>query len=166
MHLQFQAVCRNSFQNIRKPDISKVELLKDVQNRKDLIIRLVAHDIYQEDEEAFTEGDTMYDENEVVLGEYFGLRTIGELSEDEVKGVMKLMQRRGISSIPTATTSRSQSTSTSDAQGVRGTSNQTEPIKTQLSRIAGECSMTTSTVLTETPASTNKTSHQKVSDCH
>ncbi|XP_063115480.1 fibrous sheath-interacting protein 2 [Cavia porcellus] len=157
----YEAVCRNSFQNIRKPDISKVELLKDVQNRKDLIIRLVAHDIYQEDEEAFTEGDTMYDENEVVLGEYFGLRTIGELSEDEVKGVMKLMQRRGISSIPTATTSRSQSTSTSDAQGVRGTSNQTEPIKTQLSRIAGECSMTTSTVLTETPASTNKTSHQK-----
>ncbi|XP_013913389.1 PREDICTED: fibrous sheath-interacting protein 2 [Thamnophis sirtalis] len=40
-----EPVCRNSFQSLIKPDITKVELLKDVESKQDLIIRLVAHDI-------------------------------------------------------------------------------------------------------------------------
>lgn len=40
-----QAVCRNSFQSLMKPDITKVELLRDVESKQDLIVRLVAHDI-------------------------------------------------------------------------------------------------------------------------
>lgn len=43
--LHFQAVCRNSFQSLMRPDITKVELLKDVESKQDLILRLVAHDI-------------------------------------------------------------------------------------------------------------------------
>ncbi|XP_070788074.1 fibrous sheath-interacting protein 2 [Pituophis catenifer annectens] len=40
-----EPVCRNSFQSLMRPDITKVELLKDVESKQDLIIRLVAHDI-------------------------------------------------------------------------------------------------------------------------
>uniref|UniRef100_H0XZC6 Fibrous sheath interacting protein 2 n=1 Tax=Otolemur garnettii TaxID=30611 RepID=H0XZC6_OTOGA len=66
-----EAVCRNSFQNIRKPDISKVELLKDVQSKKDLIIRLVAHDIDQANMEDYIEEEVNSEEEEVILGEVF-----------------------------------------------------------------------------------------------
>ncbi|KAB1252624.1 Fibrous sheath-interacting protein 2 [Camelus dromedarius] len=60
-----ETASRNSFENLTKPDISKVELLKDVQSKKDLIIRLVTHDINQEvSEESLTS-----DEDEVVLHE-------------------------------------------------------------------------------------------------
>ncbi|XP_066492594.1 fibrous sheath-interacting protein 2 [Tiliqua scincoides] len=40
-----EAVCRNSFQCLTRPDITKVELLRDVESKQDLIVRLVAHDI-------------------------------------------------------------------------------------------------------------------------
>ncbi|XP_033028448.1 fibrous sheath-interacting protein 2 [Lacerta agilis] len=40
-----EAVCRNSFQSLMRPDITRVELLKDVESKQDLILRLVAHDI-------------------------------------------------------------------------------------------------------------------------
>uniref|UniRef100_A0A4W3H0R9 Fibrous sheath-interacting protein 2 C-terminal domain-containing protein n=1 Tax=Callorhinchus milii TaxID=7868 RepID=A0A4W3H0R9_CALMI len=40
-----EVIARNSFINLLNPDISKVELLKDVKNKKDLIMRLVAHDV-------------------------------------------------------------------------------------------------------------------------
>ncbi|XP_077003058.1 fibrous sheath-interacting protein 2-like [Tamandua tetradactyla] len=60
---------RNSFQNLRKPDITRVELLKDVQNKKDLIIRLVAHDINKKYLEHRIEEDLVSDEEEVVLQE-------------------------------------------------------------------------------------------------
>ncbi|KYO45035.1 hypothetical protein Y1Q_0007345 [Alligator mississippiensis] len=36
---------RNSFQNVLEPDITRVELLKDVQTKEDLVVRLVVHDI-------------------------------------------------------------------------------------------------------------------------
>ncbi|XP_078514290.1 uncharacterized protein LOC144773261 isoform X6 [Lissotriton helveticus] len=40
-----EIVYRNSFLDLINPDIGKVELLKDAQNKQDIIIRLVAHDI-------------------------------------------------------------------------------------------------------------------------
>ncbi|XP_074864241.1 fibrous sheath-interacting protein 2 [Carettochelys insculpta] len=40
----------NSFRDMFKPDLAKVELLKDVENQQDLIMRLVAHDIEAEEE--------------------------------------------------------------------------------------------------------------------
>lgn len=63
-----EVVSRNSFQNIRKPDITKVELLKNVQSKNDLIIWLVAHDIEQDLESNIEEG-LMSDEDEVALRE-------------------------------------------------------------------------------------------------
>lgn len=177
LHLKFQALCRNSFQNVRKPDISKVELLKDVRNRKDLIIRLVAHDINQEDTEYFTEEDTIYDENEIVLGEYFGQKSIGELSEDEVKEVLKLIKGKVVSSKPRTSTSSvkqsltltrcSQPTSTSNTEYMDANSNQrTECNKTQGDRAAADFDVTTAKTLTETHSSRKRRSHHKVSEKH
>ncbi|XP_055967934.1 fibrous sheath-interacting protein 2 [Sorex fumeus] len=85
-----EAVCRNSFQNIRKPDITKVELLKDVHSKKDLIIRLVAHDIDQEEFERTDDSD----EDEIIIREI--------LQEDfeepfEMKEAMKPIENKSIS---------------------------------------------------------------------
>lgn len=43
--LALQIACRNSFQSLVKPDISRVELLKDVTSKEDLMVRLITHDI-------------------------------------------------------------------------------------------------------------------------
>ncbi|KAM5326183.1 fibrous sheath-interacting protein 2 [Glossophaga mutica] len=83
-----EIVCRNSFQNIRKPDITKVELLKDVQNKKDLLIRLVAHDIEEESEGNMQEELTS-DEYEVVLKEVIKEKLSGEQLENQVKEITK-----------------------------------------------------------------------------
>ncbi|XP_027692011.1 fibrous sheath-interacting protein 2, partial [Vombatus ursinus] len=87
----FEVVCRNSFQNLRKPDITRVELLKDVQSKKDLIIRLVAHDI-DEDRDNRGDGGLISDEEEsdfreVVLKEEcaLGLMDMSMKDEEEEK---------------------------------------------------------------------------------
>lgn len=41
---QLQVLCRNSFQNLKNPDISGMELLKDVQNKHGVWVRLVIFD--------------------------------------------------------------------------------------------------------------------------
>ncbi|KAJ7303288.1 hypothetical protein JRQ81_012228 [Phrynocephalus forsythii] len=66
-----EAVCRNSFQSLMKPDIRKVELLKDVESKQDLMLRLVVHDI-SEDQHRWNpdvEGSDT-DEEEQVLTEH------------------------------------------------------------------------------------------------
>ncbi|XP_023381266.1 fibrous sheath-interacting protein 2-like [Pteropus vampyrus] len=78
---------RNSFQNLIKPDISKVELLKDVQSKKDLIIRLVTHDIDQEILE--NEESLSSDEEEVVLQEVVKEEFPEDPFEDQVKEDVK-----------------------------------------------------------------------------
>uniref|UniRef100_A0AC11DI83 Fibrous sheath interacting protein 2 n=1 Tax=Ovis aries TaxID=9940 RepID=A0AC11DI83_SHEEP len=101
----FEAVCRNSFQNIRKPDITKVELLKDVQNKKELILRLVAHDIEQEISESNIEEElTSSDEDEVVLREIVQEHS-GENIEDQVKDSTKPVESKVVSPKPTQSTS-------------------------------------------------------------
>ncbi|XP_066216216.1 fibrous sheath-interacting protein 2-like [Saccopteryx leptura] len=85
-----EAVCRNSFQNIRKPDISKVELLKDVQSKNDLLIRLVAHDIEDGLEGNIEEEEElMSDKYEVVLREAVKEESLEEQLEDQVKEATK-----------------------------------------------------------------------------
>ncbi|XP_032492513.1 fibrous sheath-interacting protein 2 [Phocoena sinus] len=101
----FEAVCRNSFQNIRKPDITKVELLKDVQNKKELILRLVAHDIDQEVSESTIEEELMSDENEVVLREIVQEEHLGEKVEGQVKEATKPVETKVVSPKPTRSTS-------------------------------------------------------------
>ncbi|XP_063147183.1 fibrous sheath-interacting protein 2 [Candoia aspera] len=66
-----EPVCRNSFQSLTKPDITRVELLKDVESKQDLIIRLVAHDIDSHNyppRQALDDTDS--DEEEQVLKEH------------------------------------------------------------------------------------------------
>nr|XP_014351835.1 PREDICTED: fibrous sheath-interacting protein 2 isoform X2 [Latimeria chalumnae] len=77
-----KVVCRNSFRCVQKPEISKVELLKDVQNKQDLIISLVTHDITQEEEGEETG-------MEVVIGEQAALDRI----EDEIKFLTKVTEQ-------------------------------------------------------------------------
>ncbi|KAG6932684.1 fibrous sheath interacting protein 2 [Chelydra serpentina] len=48
-----EVVCRNSFQNLKKPDVTRVELLKDVKSKEELILRLVSYDIEHEEDEDF-----------------------------------------------------------------------------------------------------------------
>ena len=70
-HVSRQAVCRNSFQSLVKPDIRRVELLKDVESKQDLILRLVVHDI-NEDQHRRSPSmeDSETDEEEQVLTEH------------------------------------------------------------------------------------------------
>ena len=67
-----------------------MELLKDVQNKKDLIIRLITHDISQENLEN-KEESLASDEDEVVLQEVIKEEEFPESPlEDQVKEDMKL----------------------------------------------------------------------------
>ncbi|XP_006864125.1 PREDICTED: fibrous sheath-interacting protein 2-like [Chrysochloris asiatica] len=93
----FEAVGRNSFQNIRKPDITKVELLKDVQNKQDLIIRLVAHDIEQEYSESNRENEDEVVLREVAVQGGFSKENI----EDDVKEFTKPVESKVVSPKPT-----------------------------------------------------------------
>ncbi|XP_032699229.1 fibrous sheath-interacting protein 2-like isoform X2 [Lontra canadensis] len=79
-----ETASRNSFQNLIKPDITKVELLKDVHSKKDLIIRLVTHDINQEVSENKVEEGLTSDEDEVVLQD-----VVRELPEDPLEDQVK-----------------------------------------------------------------------------
>ncbi|XP_064228839.1 fibrous sheath-interacting protein 2-like [Aotus nancymaae] len=78
-------VGRNSFENIRKPDITRVELLKDVQSKNDLIVRLVAHDIDRVD---LKNEELDSDEDEVVLRE-----TVAEEGFKVFKGQVKEVKK-------------------------------------------------------------------------
>ncbi|XP_006921522.1 fibrous sheath-interacting protein 2 [Pteropus alecto] len=121
-----EAVCRNSFQNIRKPDITKVELLKDVENKNDLILRLVAHDIDSQ------EGQ-MSDENEFVIREVIQEECLGEQSEDQVKVATKPRESKVGSPKPTVSTNSlkkflsiskcCQPTSSTNIESIEATSN-------------------------------------------
>ncbi|XP_059784266.1 fibrous sheath-interacting protein 2 [Balaenoptera ricei] len=158
----FEAVCRNSFQNIRKPDITKVELLKDVQNKKELILRLVAHDIDQEVSESTIEEELMSDEDEVVLREIVQEEHLGEKVEDQVKEATKPVETKVVSPKPTRSTSSlkknfslskcCQPTSNANVENTEATSNHViEPKEGQVKRTVDKLDMATcSRTLTET----------------
>ncbi|XP_075385190.1 fibrous sheath-interacting protein 2 [Tenrec ecaudatus] len=99
----FEAVGRNSFQNIRKPDLARVELLKDVQNKQDLIIRLVAHDLEQEYPERTKEESVLSDEDEVVLREVVQEGFLE--GEEQGKEAVKPVASKAMSTKPTVSTS-------------------------------------------------------------
>ncbi|XP_040331524.1 fibrous sheath-interacting protein 2 isoform X1 [Herpailurus yagouaroundi] len=168
----FEAVCRNSFQNIRKPDITKVELLKDVQTKKDLIIRLVAHDIDQEDSESIIEKGLM-SEDEVVLREVAKEEYFREQFEDQVKEAMKPVGSKVVSPKPTLSTNTlknsfslrkcCQSTSSANIESTEGTSNHIIELKgRKVKRTIAEFDMATcSTAVTETDSWKKKPQSKK-----
>uniref|UniRef100_A0A8I3P7D5 Fibrous sheath interacting protein 2 n=1 Tax=Canis lupus familiaris TaxID=9615 RepID=A0A8I3P7D5_CANLF len=135
-----EAVCRNSFQNIRKPDITKVELLKDVQNKKDLIIRLVAHDIYQEDSVNATEEGLM-SEGEVVLKEVTQEGSL-EQFEDQVKEATKPVESTSSLKKFLSLSKCCQSTSSVNIECIEATSNHIiEPKARKVKRTIAELDM-------------------------
>ncbi|XP_047628984.1 LOW QUALITY PROTEIN: fibrous sheath-interacting protein 2 [Phacochoerus africanus] len=161
----FEAVGRNSFQNIRKPDITKVELLKDVQNKKELIIRLVAHDIDQEISESNLEEELTSDEDEVVLREIVQEEHVGGKFEYQVKEATKLVENKIVSPKPTQSASSlkkffslstcCQPTSNPNVENTEATSNHViEPKKRQVKRTVAELDMAAcSRTLTKTDPS-------------
>ncbi|XP_062052526.1 fibrous sheath-interacting protein 2 [Lepus europaeus] len=162
-----EAVCRNSFQNIRKPDITKVELLKDVHCKRDLITRLVAHDIDHGDSES-TIGDVISDEDEIVLGEVIGQEEcIRELSECQVKEVMKTPASKAASPKTTVSTGSlkrflalskcCQPTYSANIESIEAISNlRIESNETQVKRAVAKLDMATTKILTETNTSREK----------
>ncbi|XP_051040331.1 fibrous sheath-interacting protein 2 [Phodopus roborovskii] len=167
-----EAVGRNSFQNVRKPDITRVELLKDIHNKKDLIVRLVAHDISQKDLEGSFREDMVSDEEEIVLGEVVGHQCLGEISEDHVQEVVKPLETQVVSPKTTTSTSSLRKflalskcchpTSGENIESIEATGNQTmEPIKTHVKRTVAELDMPSSKSLAEGPSSREKLQYKK-----
>ncbi|XP_048461452.1 uncharacterized protein LOC125484903 [Rhincodon typus] len=86
-----EVLARNSFTNLFNPEISKVELLKDVNDKRELIIRLVAHDVPADRERADEDDDEDEDEesdavenvnqDEEIIHEDVGLFDIGNEEE-------------------------------------------------------------------------------------
>nr|XP_019610054.1 PREDICTED: fibrous sheath-interacting protein 2 [Rhinolophus sinicus] len=148
-----QVVCRNSFKDVRKPDIRKVALLKDVQNKKDLIIRLVAHDIEEESQSNIDKG-LMFEEDEVVLGE-----VVPQYLTDQVKATMKPIESTDVSPKPTASTKSlkkflslskcCQTTSSTNIESIEATSNHIkEPKKKEVKKAVAERDMATCSTIT------------------
>ncbi|XP_060033594.1 fibrous sheath-interacting protein 2 [Erinaceus europaeus] len=157
----FEAVCRNSFQNIRKPDITKVELLKDVQSKKELIIRLVAHDIDPE----YTEINSDDDEKEVVLRE-----TVQE-SLEQVTVAMEPVEDK-VSPKPMLSTSSlkkflslskcCQSTSIVNIESIKPAhSNRVTESEREVKRAVAELDMASCSAVTQTHLSWEKKTQQK-----
>lgn len=172
MYLQFQAVCRNSFQNIRKPDITKVELLKDVENKNDLIVRLVAHDIESDSQEGL-----MSDENELVIREVIQEECLEEQHEDQVKVATKPIKSKVVSPKPTVSTNSlkkflsiskcCQPTSSANIESIEATSNHTiERKERQVERAVAELHMTTRSTTKAVTDSWEKKPQYKVSEKH
>lgn len=155
-----------------------MELLKDVQSKKDLIIRLVAHDIDQEDSESGREEEPMSDEDEVVLREIAQEEHVGEQFEDQVKEAMKPAE--GMVGSPKTTQSTyslkkflslskcCQLTSSANIESIEATSNHIiEPKERQVKRAVAELDMATnSTTTTQTSSSWEKKAQPKVSEKH
>uniref|UniRef100_A0ABK0LHF7 Fibrous sheath-interacting protein 2 n=1 Tax=Rattus norvegicus TaxID=10116 RepID=A0ABK0LHF7_RAT len=167
-----EAVGRNSFQNVRRPDITRVELLKDINNKKDLIIRLVAHDIGQKDSDISLREDTVSDDEEVVLGEVVGDQCLRNVAGDYVEQVVKPPESQ-VASPKTATSSSSlkkflalskccQPISGENIESIEVTGNQiTEPNKTNVKRAVAELDMPYSKHLAEAPPSRDKLQYKK-----
>ncbi|KAM6178352.1 fibrous sheath-interacting protein 2 [Rhynchocyon petersi] len=173
-----EAVCRNSFQNIRKPDLTKVELLKDIQSKHDLITRLVAHDIDQTNlQDNITDEEHTSDEEEIVLGEVSAQTGfLGQNAETEVKEAMKPVESKVVSSKITSSTNSmkrflsqskcSQLTSSVNIPSIEASASQVtgSPNKEPVKRTVAELDMTTCLVpSTEASSFLDKTPQRVVS---
>ncbi|XP_021568745.1 fibrous sheath-interacting protein 2 [Carlito syrichta] len=155
-----EAACRNSFPNIRKPDITKVELLKDVQSKNDLIVRLLVHDIDSVDLERNIEEELNSNEDEVILREVTAPEeNLEELFKDQVKEVTKPEESKVYPKPILSTSSLKnilslckccQSTTSTDIESTETTSNQTmESKKSHVKRTTGELDMATEKTMPE-----------------
>lgn len=155
-----------------------MELLKDVQNKKELILRLVAHDIEQEISESTIEEElTSSDEDEVVLREIVQEHS-GENIEDQVKYSTKPVESKVVSPKPTQSTSSlkkffslskcCQATSNANVENTGTVSNHVIEAKNgQIKRTVAELDMSPcSGTFTETDSTWEEKSQSKVSEKH
>ncbi|KAL1785610.1 fibrous sheath-interacting protein 2, partial [Sigmodon hispidus] len=165
-----EAVGRNSFQNVRRPDITRVELLKDIHSKKDLIVRLVAHDISQKDSERSFREDMVSDEEEIVLGEVVGRQCFKKISRGDVAEAVKPLETQVVSpKTITSTSSLRKFLALSkccqpgeNVESIEATENQTmNPNKTQVKRAVAELDMPSSKSLAEGPSSRDKLQYKK-----
>ncbi|XP_052581851.1 fibrous sheath-interacting protein 2-like isoform X2 [Peromyscus californicus insignis] len=168
----FEAVGRNSFQNIRRPDITRVELLKDIHNKKDLIVRLVAHDTSQKDSESNFREDIISDEEEIILGEVIGHQCLGGISAGHGEEVVKALETKVVS--PKTTMSASslrkflalskccQPTSGENIESIGTFGNQAMKLnKTHVKRVVAELDIPSSKSLAEGLSSKDKLQYKK-----
>lgn len=150
--------------------------MKDIHNKKDLIVRLVAHDISKNDLEGSFREDMVSDEEEIVLGEVAGHQCLGEISGDHVGEVLKPSETQVVSPKTTTSTSSLRKflalskcchpTSGEHIESIEATGNQTmEPSKTHVKRAVAELDMPSSKILAEGPSSSDKLQY-KVGDKH
>lgn len=147
-----------------------MELLKDVESKNDLIIRLVVHDI-EEDSQNNTDQGIMSHENEVVLSEVVPEECLGKQPEVTTKPT----ESKVVSPKSTASTSslkkilslsKSQSTSSANIESTETTLNHIKESKErQVKRPATEHEMSTcSTAMAVTDSTWEKMSQHKVSE--
>uniref|UniRef100_A0A8I3WMY7 Fibrous sheath interacting protein 2 n=1 Tax=Callithrix jacchus TaxID=9483 RepID=A0A8I3WMY7_CALJA len=157
-----ETVRRNSFPNIRKPDITRVELLKDVQSKNDLIVRLVVHDIDRVDLENYIKEELDSDEDEVVLRETVAEEEGIEVFKDQVK--VKKPEENKVSPKSALSTSRlkklsslskcCQTTASANTESIEATSNQViESKEKHVKRAAAELDMAIKKAMPETASS-------------
>ncbi|XP_038194129.1 fibrous sheath-interacting protein 2 [Arvicola amphibius] len=167
-----EAVGRNSFQNIRRPDVTRVELLKDIHNKKELIVRLVAHDISQKASETSFKEDTVSDEEEIVLGEVVGHQCLRETTGGRAAKIVKPPETEVVSPKTTTSTSSLRKflalskcchpTSGENIDSIETTGNQmVEPNKAHVKRAVAELDMASSKSLAEEPSSREKLPYKK-----
>ncbi|KAG8520315.1 Fibrous sheath-interacting protein 2, partial [Galemys pyrenaicus] len=165
-----EAACRNSFQNVRKPDLTKVELLKDVHNKEELIIRLVAHDIEHGDSESNIEEES--DDEEVILREITKEEELEKFESQTIKTINPVGSKI-VSPKPIISTSNlkkilslskcCQPTSSANIESIEVTSTHiVEPKERQIKRAVAKLSMArSSTTFTETDSPREKKSQHK-----
>ncbi|XP_036039211.1 fibrous sheath-interacting protein 2-like [Onychomys torridus] len=167
-----EAVGRNSFQNIRRPDITRVELLKDIHNKKDLIVRLVAHDTCQKDSDSSFREDMVSDEEEIVLGEVAGHQCLGGISGGHGEEVVKALETKDVSPKTTMSTSSlrkflalskcCQPTSGENIESIEAFGYQTMKLnETHVKRAFAELDMSSSKSLAEGLSSKDKLQYKK-----
>ena len=153
-----------------------MELLKDVQNKKELILRLVAHDIEQEVSESTIEEElTSSDEDEVVLREIVQEHS-GENAEDQVKDSTKPAESKAVCPKPTQSTSSLKKffslskccQPSADVENTGAMSNHViKPKKKQSKRTVAELDMSScSGTFTATNSTLEEKSQSKVSENH
>lgn len=150
--------------------------MKDINNKKDLIIRLVAHDIGQKDSDSSLREDTVSDDEEIVLGEVVGDQCLRKIARGHVQQAGKPAESQVVS--PTMTTSTSslkrflalskccQPTSGENIESIEATESQiVESNKTYVKRAVAELDMPTSKSVAEAASSRDKLQY-KVGDMH
>jgi hypothetical protein len=150
--------------------------LKDINNKTDLIIRLVAHDIGRKESDSSLSEGMVSDEEEVVLGEVVGDQCLRKISGGRVQQVKKSAESHVVSSKTATSTSNlkrflalskcCQPTSGENIESIEESGIQImDPNKAYVKRAAAELDMPSCKSLAEETTSRDKLQY-KVGSMH